>query len=83
MFLNDTCTNKTTEERKQRSMIIFRRKTVTLYLKNNVKNSNQWLTVPKGIIPDNKTSATDWQKAVRWDNVISNTLRQVYFLKNQ
>jgi hypothetical protein len=38
---------------------------------------NLWLTAPKGATPVNYTSATDWQMAVRRDNVISITLRQV------
>ena len=37
---------------------------------------NLWLTAPKGATPVNYTSATDWQMAVRRDNVIS-TLRQI------
>ena len=35
---------------------------------------NLWLTAPKGDTPVTQTSATDWQMAVRWDNVISITL---------
>ena len=38
---------------------------------------NLWLTAPEGVTPVNYTSATDWQMAVRRDNVISITLRQV------
>jgi hypothetical protein len=38
---------------------------------------SQWLTAPKGTKPVNQTSATDWQMAVRCDNVISITFRQV------
>ena len=38
---------------------------------------NLWVTAPKGGTPVNYTSATDWQKAVRRDNVISIMLRQV------
>ena len=38
---------------------------------------NLWLTAPKGTSPVNYTSATDWQMAVRRDNVISIMLRQV------
>ena len=37
-----------------------------------------WLTAHKGATPVNYTSTTDWQMAVRWDNVIRITLRQVY-----
>ena len=37
-----------------------------------------WLTAPEGATPVNETSETDWQITVRWDNVISITLRQVY-----
>ena len=49
-----------------------------LYNNNNNNNNNNnkinlWLTAPKV----NLTSATDWQMAVRRDNVISITLRQV------
>ena len=39
---------------------------------------NLWLTAPKGATPVNQTSATDWQIAVRRDNVISIALHQVY-----
>ena len=28
------------------------------------------LTVPKGTTPVNHTSATDWEMAVRWDDMI-------------
>jgi len=47
-----------------------------IYL-NKIK-LNLWLTAPKGATPVKQTSATDWQIAVRRDNVISITLRQVY-----
>ena len=47
--------------------------------KKNIKlKLNMWLTAPKGTTPVNSTSATDWQIAVRRDNVISITLHQVY-----
>jgi hypothetical protein len=36
------------------------------------------VTAPKGTLPVNLISATDWQMAVRRDNVISIALRQVY-----
>ena len=36
---------------------------------------NLWLTAPKGATPVKKTSATDWQMAVRRINVIIITLR--------
>ena len=36
------------------------------------------LTAPKGATPVKETSTTDWQIAVRRDNVISTMLRQVY-----
>ena len=39
---------------------------------------NLWLTAPKGATPVNLSSATDWQIAVRRDNVIRITLCQVY-----
>ena len=32
---------------------------------------------PKGATSVSSTSATDWQMAIRWDNVISISLRQV------
>ena len=38
---------------------------------------NLWLTAPKGAISVNETSSTDWQRAVRRDNVISITFSQV------
>ena len=38
---------------------------------------NLWLTAPEGATPANQTSATGWEMAVRRDNVISITLRQV------
>ena len=37
---------------------------------------NLWLTASKGAIPVNYISATDWQIAVRCDNVISIKLRK-------
>ena len=43
-----------------------------------LKKINLWVTAPKGATPVNETSATDWQMAVRWDYLISITLRQVY-----
>ena len=42
-----------------------------------IKKLNLWLTAPKVVTPVNYTPATDWQMAVRRDNVISITLRQV------
>ena len=46
---------------------------------NNNKNNNNnlWLTAPKGATPVNLTSESEWQMAVRWDSVISITLRRV------
>ena len=44
----------------------------TEYLK---KKSNLWLTAPKGTIPVNQSSATDWQMSVRQNNVFSITLK--------
>ena len=50
---------------------------------NNNNNNNKLiklnllLTVPKGVTPVNKTSATDWQMPVKTGNVISIPLRQV------
>ena len=44
-----------------------------------LKKLNLWLTTPKGATPVNKTSATDWQKAVQRDNVISITLLLYYY----
>ena len=41
------------------------------------KKTNLWLTAPKGATPVNLTSATDWQMAVRRDNVISIKLRLI------
>ena len=38
---------------------------------------NLWPKAPKGDTLINQTSATDWQMAVRWDNVISIMLYQV------
>ena len=46
---------------------------LTLLLKLNL-----WLAAFKGATPVNYISATDWQIALRRDNVISITLRQVY-----
>ena len=44
---------------------------------NNNNNNNLWLTAPRGTTLVNYTSETDWQMAVRRDNVISITLREV------
>ena len=41
------------------------------------KKLNLWLTAPKGATAVNLTSVTDWQMALRRDNVISITLHQV------
>ena len=43
-----------------------------------IKKLNLWLTAPSGATPVNQNYTTDWQMAVRRDNVISITLRQVY-----
>ena len=37
-----------------------------------------WLTASERATPMNYTSETDWEMAVRRDNVINITLRQVY-----
>ena len=51
---------------------------VASWLKENANlKQNTWLTAPKEVTPVNYTSVSDWQMAVRWDNVISITLRQV------
>ena len=55
--------------------IFFKNKLILIITILNKKNL--WLTAPKGATPVNQTSATDWQMAVRRDNVISITLRQV------
>ena len=47
--------------------------TTSLLLKLNL-----WLTALKGATPVNQTSEKGWQMAVRLDNVISISLRQVY-----
>ena len=44
---------------------------------NNNNNNSLRLKAPKGAIQVNYTSGIDWQMAVRRNNVISITLRQV------
>ena len=43
-------------------------------INQSLKKLNLWLRTPKVAIPVNYTSATDWQMAVRRDNLISTTL---------